>query len=215
MTEKEEAVFEKQLSSVLSQAAGKEEVASAPKKARKAYEWTEKRAEAFQKMRDGLALKVEVASQLKREKKEMEKKDIKERIAKIMNSAKKTKTKKMDSSSEEEEKPVKSGGGGVHMNSSESESEEDAKLMIRKHSHKSKSVVREEPRKSKSSSKRKEKVPVEVSDSESEQHSSSEEESFELASAKQKQHYRDAKVKLGKVQKSTRTLNALDNYILL
>jgi hypothetical protein len=214
MTEKEEAVFEKELSSVLTKAAVKEEAASAPKKARKAYEWTEKRAEAFQKMRDGLALKVEVASQLKREKKEMEKKDIKERIAKIMNSAKKTKTKKMDSSSEEEEKPDRR-ARDMHMNSSESESEQDSKLMIRKHSHKGKGADREEPRKSKNSSKRKEKEAVIESDSESAQSSSSEEENFELASAKQKQHYRDAKIKIGKAQKSTRTLNALDNYILL
>lgn len=212
MTDKDEAVLEKQLSSVMSAVSSKEEAAPAAKKARKPYEWTEKRAEAFQKMRDGLALKVEVAHQLKKEKKESEKKDIKERIAKIMNTAKKSKSKKREeSSSEEEDGKCKL----KKMASSDSESEEDSRLVARKQSRKVAAPVYDDRRSSKNSKKRKEKEVVVVEESESEEDSSSEEENFELASAKQKQHYRDTKVKLGKAQRSTKTLNALDNYILL
>jgi hypothetical protein len=56
---------------------------------------------------------------------------------------------------------------------------------------------------------------VQMTQPSSESESESEEESFEVASNKQKQHYRDAKVNIGKAQRSTRTLQALDNYILL
>jgi hypothetical protein len=219
MTDKEEGVSEEKLSAIIKAVDSKSEGEPKAKKARKPYEWTEKRAEAFQKMRDGLALKVEVAQQLKKEKKELEKKDIKERIAKIMNSAQKeeqsTKRRKGRKEPETSDSEQEMEKGSV---SSDSE-EEERQLILRKQRSKTpvkltKHELKEQKREGdRSRSKRKEKERyIEESDSGS---SESEEESFEIASAKQKQHYRDAKVNLGKVQKSTRTLNALDNYILL
>lgn len=221
MTDKEEAVFEKQLSTLIATTEAKESAAPAAKKARKPYEWTEKRAEAFEKMRSGLAMKVEVTQQLKKEKRDLEKKAIKERIQKIMSTTKESSRsekatkrpkgkRREDSSSEEEHIPMQQ--------SSDEESQSEEELPPPRSSSSSKKhrqVEVKHPKKGQieGKSKRKEKE-VYVRESSSEE-SASEEESFEVASAKQKQHYRDSKLKLGKAQRSTRTLNALDNYILL
>ena len=214
MSDAESGGLESTLKAVMVAEKGEASVVPKAKKARKPYEWTEKRATAFQKMRDGLAMKVQVAQELKKEKKDAEKKDIKDRIAKIMNAGKRAKSSKVDSGSSSEDvesvAPVKSRKSSVAVSDSSSDGEDKC--------HTTSKVLKEAARAYKESQKvgklkRKEKE-VYVKESDSEE-SDSEEESFELASAKQKQHYRDTKVKIGKAQRSTRTLNALDNYILL
>ena len=207
MSSSEKEALESQIQSLMEEKGLEKEETEASKKAKKPYIWTEKRKAAFDKMRDGLAMKVEVTKQMKKEKRDLEKKDIKARIQKIMNpsSQKSSSRDKMVESSEEDK-------------SESSASEEEEEVRPSKHSKRSAPAAPPKDRMtatSSSHSKGKRRAEKEVvKESESEE-SESEEESYEIASAKQKQHYRDSKLKIGKAQRSTNALNALDNYILL
>ena len=208
----EKELLEQQMKAFMEEANAKKEEAKTPVKAKKPYEWTEKRKEAFEKMRSGLAMKVEVTKQMKKEKRDSEKKDIKERIQKIMSTSNK-RTKAAPIGSESEDGEV-SGSESTDSDKGEHchQKREFSKKESRAHTHQM------PPQSSKSSSKhnkRRSEQMVQMTQPSSESESESEEESFELASNKQKQHYRDAKVNIGKVQRSTRTLQARDNYILL
>lgn len=208
----EKELLEQQMKSFMEEANAKKDEAKTSVKTKKPYEWTEKRKEAFDKMRSGLAMKVEVTKQMKKEKRESEKKDIKERIQKIMSTGnKKQKAAPMESESEDGEASDSASSDsdkGEHCH----RKRETPKKESRAHTHQM------PPQSSKSSSKhnkRRSEQMVQMTQPSSESDSESEEESFEVASNKQKQHYRDAKVNIGKAQRSTRTLQALDNYILL
>ena len=60
-------------------------VEKASKKQRKPFEWSEKRLEAFKKMREGLEMKNQITKKLKEEKSKSEKEEIKRRVREIMN----------------------------------------------------------------------------------------------------------------------------------
>jgi hypothetical protein len=207
MSSSEKEALESQIQSLMEGKGLEKEETESSSKSKKPYVWTEKRKAAFDKMRDGLAMKVEVTKQMKKEKRDLEKKDIKARIQKIMNpSSQKSTSKKERMESSEEDK------------SESSASEEEEEVRPSKHSKRSAPAAAPKDRMtatSSSHSKGKRRAEKEVvKESESEE-SESEEESYEIASAKQKQHYRDSKLKIGKAQRSTNALNALDNYILL
>lgn len=168
----------------------KEESQSVPEKKRKEYVWTEKRVEAFNKMRKGLAEKTEITKQLKEQKKREEKEAIKQKVKEIM-SGKTTNPKKATEVSDSDSEP-----------SSESEVEKKVKK------DKKKTVKKAKKRK-----------PVSSSESESEQSesSSSEEEVVEreVLSAKQQKQYRNDKVAYGKAIKRSPYVNPMDRFILL
>lgn len=211
MSSSEKEALESQIQSLMEGKGLEKEEVESSSKSKKPYVWTEKRKAAFDKMRDGLAMKVEVTKQMKKEKRDLEKKDIKARIQKIMNPSnssggsssahKAHKKQDMETSSEDE------------CVSAASSSEEEERPRHKKNRSTSKERPIEKSVKSGREGKRKVEREV-VKESESEE-SESEDESYEIASAKQKQHYRDSKLKIGKAQRSTNVLNALDKYILL
>ena len=71
----------------------KEQTSTIPEKKKKKYEWTEKRVEAFQKMRKGLEEKTLITKQIKEQKKKEEKEAIRQKVKEIM-SGKSTPVKK-------------------------------------------------------------------------------------------------------------------------
>lgn len=176
------------------------EIASAPKKTRKPYEWTAKRKEAFDKMRKGLEEKVSLTKRIKDEKKRSEKEAIKAKVKEIMNS-KKGQLVCQDSDSA----------------SSDSSSEEEAPVRRKKTKEEKRAILAKEEKKS---SKRKKAREV-SSEEELEQatDSSSEEEApipYQThLSAKQHQHFMKGKVDRGKAVRSTPFVNPLDQFILL
>lgn len=176
------------------------EIASSSKKPRKPYEWTEKRKQAFDKMRKGLEEKVMLTKRIKDEKKRSEKDAIKAKVKEIMNSKKGSiVTQESDSAS------------------SDSSSEEEAPVQRKKTKEQRQAVLAKEEKKS---SKRK-KVREVSSEEEQEEEvdSSSEEEAPQRhqnhLSAKQHQHFMKSKVDRGKAVRSTPYVNPLDQFILL
>ena len=185
--------------STLSQSFSSEK-SSAPKKARKQYEWTPKRKEAFDKMRKGLEEKVSLTKRIKDEKKRAEKDAIKAKVKEIMNSKKgPIVTQESDSSS------------------GESSSEDEAPVRRKKSKEEKKSSS---SKIAKPSSKRKGRK-QESSDEEQETASaSSSEEEFprrEQAhfTSKQHHHYQKDKIERGKAVKVAQFVNPLDQFILL
>jgi len=169
-----------------------------PKKSRKPYEWTEKRKEAFDKMRKGLEEKVELTKRLKEEKRKSEKEAIKAQVREIMASKKKS----INPKGEESE---------TSSFSSESESSEEEMPKPKK------KVVKEKSNKKKPKRKQMEvedNTTSEVSDSESE----SEEEAYverRVSSQHQRQQVRRDKEVRGKAVRRAQFLNPLDQFILL
>ena len=78
--------FEEKVKNEIERTKGSNESEKA-KKARKPFEWTDKRLEAFKKMREGLVTKNEISKELKAEKKKSEKDEIKKRIRDLMNTS--------------------------------------------------------------------------------------------------------------------------------
>jgi hypothetical protein len=176
------------------------EIASSSKKPRKPYEWTEKRKEAFDKMRKGLEEKVTLTKRIKDEKKRSEKEAIKAKVKEIMNSKKGAiVTQESDSAS------------------GDSSSEEEAPVRRKKTKEEKRVVLAKEEKKS---SKRKKAREV---SSEEEQEASADSSSEEEAAAhhqnhlstKQHQHFMKSKVDRGKAVRSTPFVNPLDQFILL
>ena len=163
------------------------------KKPRKKFEWTPKRLEAFNKMREGLETKNEIAKKLKEEKSKSEKDAIKKRVREIMN---------MSAAAKEMEKESSSEG-------SEEESEEEKPVKTKQ------KTPKKAPKKEKEKKKRAKPV-VEESDSEEEEEtSSSEEEERVYLNKKQRDRVAVSKAKTGKAIKTAPLHNPWDNYILL
>ena len=166
------------------------------KKERKPFEWTDKRLEAFKKMREGLETKNVIAKELKAEKKKSEKDEIKKRIREIMSSSSKELKVKPSSADSSDE--------------SNSEAEEPKKT--------SKKAVATEERPKKASKKSKRAV-VEVQDeSSSEEEASSESESEEervVMSNKQHERLKAQKQNKGKTSRTAVLFNPMDQFILL
>lgn len=178
------------------------DVETKPIKPRKKYEWTEKRKEAFDKMRKGLEEKVLITKQLKEHKRKSEKEAIKAKVKEIMESKK----------------------GKIEEESSDSameSSSEEEQPRARKKSHREKKEVVAAPPKINLKKKPRE-IPTHVP-SDSEFSSSEEEEEEEQPRQKDKNHYsasnhhnyqRD-KVERGKAIKVAQFINPLDRFILL
>jgi len=167
---------------------------SKPKKERKPFAWTEKRKEAFEKMRAGLELKNEIALKLKHEKQKSEKDEIKKRVREIMNGQLKKAKKEV---------------------SDESDSSESSVEVTKKSKKKEKAVVKEPEKKEKKTRK----VEKQVSSSEEEKsdESESEEEVQERFVRTKKSADKDAKTRLntGKTQRTSTHYNQMDRFILL
>ncbi len=177
-----------ELPAVSTSSATKEE-----KKARKKFEWTPKRLEAFNKMREGLETKNEIAKKLKEEKSKTEKDAIKKRVREIMNMT--AAAKEMQNASESEE------------------SEEESEVEVKTKS-KSKTPVKA-PKKEKLKKKRAKPVVIESESEEEEESSASEEEERAFLSKKQRDRVAESKVKTGKASKTAPLHNPWDQYILL
>jgi len=166
------------------------------KKDRKPFQWTEKRKEAFEKMRAGLELKNEIALKLKQEKQKSEKEEIKKRVREIMNGqvkkAKEVEVQESEDSDSSVEAPKKP-----------------------KKTKKEKSHAKEPVKKEKKSRKA-EKV---VSESESEAPSASEASSDEqerfVRSKKSIDRAAKNRVNTGKTQRTSTHYLASDRFILL
>jgi hypothetical protein len=176
--------------------------ATKPKKARKPYEWTAKRKEAFDKMRKGLEEKVSLTKRIKDEKKRSEKDAIKAKVKEIMNSKKGVVvTQESDSSSD-------------------SSSSEEEKAPRRKKSSSEKKPMKDTSNRSKIE-KRKSRREESSEEEQNEQNgaSSSEEEKprreQEHFTQKQHLHYQKDKVDRGKAVKVAQFVNPLDRFILL
>ena len=163
------------------------------KKPRKKFEWTPKRLEAFNKMREGLETKNEIAKKLKEEKSKSEKDAIKKRVREIMNLS--SAAKEMEEASASE--------------SSEEESEEEKPVK------KLSKATKKAPKKEKEKKKKRKPVVVESESSEEEEESSDEEVSPAFLSKKQREKVTEMKAKTGKVNKTVPLHNPWDNYILL
>ena len=167
-----------------------------PKKVRKAFEWTDKRLEAFKKMREGLVTKNEITKELKAEKKKSEKDEIKKRIRDLM-------------SHSSASKKVASASANVS-----DESSSDAEVVaITAKSNREKG---KEEKVAKVKSKRV-RVPEPSSGSSEEEGkaSSSEEEEKVLMTKKQYQKLLQGKQSNGKAPRNAKVFNAMDNFILL
>lgn len=170
-----------------------ETVGAVPEKKKKPYVWTQKRKEAFEKMRQSLEEKNELTKQLKKEKEMAEKEEIKKRVRAIMKSSKMEKSMDPDTAS-----------------SSEDSEEEKPK--------KSKKGKKEKKDEKKKKEKRKK---VESSESESDDDASSDssassvEQEKELYSRRMVDKYRQQKEKSGKTAKHAPYINPLDRFILL
>ena len=165
------------------------------KKTKRDYEWTPKRKEAFEKMREGLSKKVELTKQVKAEKKQAEKDDLKRRVREIMQRGGKLEN--------EESNDVDSG-----------ESEVDIPAPKEKKSAKS---VKELPKKEIKKKKRAATPPPSSSeDSESEMSVDSDDYEERIVSThKQRTQQRHQKDSRGKAPRQTVFQNPLDRFILL
>lgn len=174
---------------------------SVSKKSRKAYEWTPKRKEAFDKMRKGLEEKVSLTKRIKDEKKRAEKDAIKAKVKEIMNSKKGPLVVTQESDSA----------------SSDSSSEEEMPVRRKKTKEEKRAILEKAEKKSTKRKKAREVSSEEEQEAASE--SSSEEESSaphqNHLSAKQHQHFMKSKVDRGKAVRSTPFVNPLDRFILL
>jgi hypothetical protein len=186
------------------------------KKVRKPFEWTPKRKEAFDKMREGLQNKVEITKQLKLEKKLSEKEAIKQRVKAIMEqnsiaSSAETKEKKKTKKkvSMESESEVSSGSEA---------SEEEAKPKKKKNV----------PKKRPSSKKKRHVSSSEDSDSVSESSGSEDEQEARdkrersskhggkaVYSEKEKKRFDADRRGAGKASRQYQYTNPLDQFILL
>lgn len=175
------------------------------KKARKQFEWTPKRKEAFDKMRKGLEEKVSITKQLKEEKRRSEKEAIKSKVKEIMSSKK----------------------GIIHnqetgdSSSSSSEEEEIPKVVMKKEK-KSKKEKKEvfEIASPPTKKEKKRRAEVVVQSSSSEEESEEEEAPVRGRDAsnytdRQVREYQNAKVERGKVVRRAQFVNPLDRFILL
>lgn len=164
-------------------------------KPKKPYEWTEKRTEAFEKMRQGLQDKVEITKRLKEEKKHAERNAIKVRVKQIMESKK---------------GPLKE-----YSESSSSESSEEEAPRAKKKSHVEKREAIAAPA---LPLKKRKEVIVEASSSDGESGSDSDT-TFAAATPhytpKQHKHYQHSKLDRGKALKVAQFVSPLDKYILL
>lgn len=169
------------------------------KKPRKPFEWTEKRLEAFKKMREGLVAKNEITKKIQEEKSKSEKEEIKKRVREIMNLSKVSK----EVEKEQEEDP----------NTEESESETEQEKEIKKKS--SKSSTKKEKKEKKPQKRVKEVVVESESEEELSENSTDSEEERVVLNAKQ--HYRAQKSKAsrGKVAKQSTYYKPMDRFILL
>lgn len=163
------------------------------KKARKKFEWTPKRLEAFNKMREGLETKNEIAKKLKEEKSKSEKDAIKKRVREIMN---------MSAAAKE-----------IQNESDSDPSEEESEVEVKPKS-KSKTPVKA-PKKEKTKKKRAKPVIEESESEEGEESSDSEEVERVYLSKKQRDRVAESKVKTGKASKTAPLHNPWDQYILL
>ena len=168
-----------------------------PKKSRKPFEWTDKRLEAFKKMREGLVTKNEITKELKAEKKKSEKDEIKKRIRDLMNQTSSSKKVENDAADVSDE------------------SESDGEVVVSKPAKKQRGKEKEE-KTVKSKSKRSRTPPPSEDSSEEEDESSSEEEEERvLMTKKQHQKLIQSKQNNGKAPRNARVFNAMDNFILL
>lgn len=166
------------------------------KKTRKPFEWTEKRLEAFKKMREGLETKNVIAKELKAEKKKSEKDEIKKRIRDLMNNS--ASSKKVASASSDES----------------SESESDHKV-VSKAAKNSRRKEKDEKAAKPKAKRARTPPPSEASSEEESEPSSSEEEERVLMSKKQHQKLVQNKQSNGKTPRNAKVFNAMDNFILL
>lgn len=167
-----------------------------PKKNRKPFEWTEKRKEAFDKMRAGLELKNEIALKLKLEKQKKEKEEIKKRVREIMNGHKK---KEEEEASEQEDT-----------------ASDEEEMVKPKKVKKSKKVTEKAPPKKEKKTRKAEKLPSSSEEeSESEDEPSSEEEEKLVRSKKSVDRAQKTRVLTGKTQRTTQHYLNSDRFILL
>jgi hypothetical protein len=186
------------------------------KKERKPFEWTPKRKEAFDKMREGLQNKVEITKQIKLEKKLSEKEAIKQRVRAIMeqNSA--------SSSAEIKETKGKKKKGHIEVEAESSSGSESSEEEVKP--KKKKNVPKKKP----SSKKKRHISSSEESDSPSEEESSEEEEyrgrdprsSYKhggklVYSEKEKKRFDADRRGAGKASRQYPFTNPLDQFILL
>jgi len=212
------------------------------KKPRKEFVWTEKRLDAFGKMREGLATKVEITKQIKEEKKVKEKEEIKRRVKEIMeqttlssSSSRAISSGESDIKSTKKDKKVnKSSSSNVCVSKDETESDpefsESEEEVEQKQPQKGKKVKpsakKQEEKEEKKSRKQKPKrkqVVVESSQSESSEQSSSEEENEtdfvhnqrqSSYSHKQLKNHSKDRVE-GKSARRAQFVNPMDRFILL
>lgn len=166
------------------------------KKDRKPFAWTEKRLEAFKKMREGLDTKNEIAKEIKAEKKKSEKDEIKKRIREIMSSSKSTPNK-------------------VKPPSSDSEDSNSEPVAAKKMSKKA--IAAEQlPKSSKAKSKRA-VVEVQADSSEEEEESEDSDASEEkiVMTKKQYEAMQASKKNVGKAPRSAVLYKPSDQFILL
>jgi nucleolin len=192
-----------------------EEVELKGKKERKPYEWTPKRLEAFNKMREGLVTKVEITKKIKQEQKDKEKEEIKKRVRAIMH---KTSLKSKDSSSEEKKEDSSSDS-----DSSVEKVKKGKKAKVKKEKmekKESKEVLKKKKRPIESSSSSNESTEAKELDS-SEESDSDKEKRFakppknNVATMKQKEKTVTQIRETGKAPKQTQYLNPMDQFILL
>lgn len=162
------------------------------KKDRKPFQWTEKRKEAFDKMRAGLELKNEIALKLKQEKQKSEKDEIKKRVRAIMNGH--TKQEKEESAEE-------------------SESGSDQEQETRKAGSNKK--AKPEKKKEKKSRKAEKHVSESESGEEEESESESDHEEKYVRTKKSADRAQKVRVKTGKTQRTSTLYNNSDRFILL
>ena len=170
------------------------------KKDRKPFQWTEKRKEAFDKMRAGLELKNEIALKLKQEKQKSEKDEIKKRVRDIMNGHSKSEKEESANNSDE---------------SSDSEKETRKAGSNKKSKEKSKGEAKESKRKEKKSRKAEKYVSESESGEENESESDSEEEEKFVRSKKSADKAQKGRVQTGKTQRTSTHYHNSDRFILL
>lgn len=173
-------------------------VETKPKKPRKEYQWTEKRKEAFDKMRKGLEEKISLTKQIKEEKRKAEKEAIKAQVREIMASKKKAPAPVVDSCSSDD-------------SSDESVISEEEMPKSRKKSQKEKKLKEKSKRKviEYESESMSEKTDSDIS--------SDDEPPMErrVSSRKQRAQTRRDKDTRGKAVRRAQFLNPMDQFILL
>ena len=179
------------------------------KKERKPFEWTPKRKEAFDKMREGLQNKVEITKQIKLEKKLSEKEAIKQRVKAIM---------EQNSTPIEQKDSKKKGKKKAAM---ESESEESSASESSEEEVKPKKKKHTVAKKKKESKKKRAISSSEESENESESSESEVEKersrhsSKNVYSQKDKKRFDEDRHQKGKASKQYAFVNPLDQFILL